>query len=174
MMRTTRLSSTMLLMIGLLVVSGCGQSKFAQEVDKEKSAVKLAREMAQGGYALITTAELKTLVDGEADMVLVDAMPYDDSYKKGHIPGARQFLFPIPAMEEWDVEQTSGKTKEQYAELLGSDKDRLIVTYCGFVACTRSHNAAFWAKKLGYTRVKRHPGGLFAWKGAGHPLDVVE
>jgi rhodanese-related sulfurtransferase len=173
-MRTTRLSLTTVVAVGLLVLAGCGQSKFAQEVDTEESAVKLAREMAQGGYDLITTAELKALIDGKADMVLVDAMPYDDSYKKGHIPGARQFLFPIPTMEEWDVEQTSGKTKEQYAELLGPDRDRLIVTYCGFVACTRSHNAAVWAKRLGYPRVKRHPGGLFAWKGAGHPLNIVQ
>lgn len=173
-MLTTRISSTIAVAVGLLVVSGCGQSKFAQEVDREKSAVKLAREMAQGGYDLITTAELKALIDEKADIVLVDAMPYDDSYKKGHLPGARHFLFPIPAMKAWDAEQTRGKTKEQYVELLGSDKDKLIVTYCGFVACTRSHNAASWARKLGYTRVKRHPGGIFAWKGAGHPLDVVE
>jgi rhodanese-related sulfurtransferase len=173
-MLTTHISATIVVTVGLLVVSGCGQSKFAQEVDREKSAVKLACEMAYGGYDLITTAELKVLIDEKADIVLVDAMPYDDSYKKGHLPGARHFLFPIPAMEVWDIEQTSGKTKEQYVELLGSDKNKLIVTYCGFVTCTRSHNAALWARRLGYTRVRRHPGGIFAWKGAGHPLDVLE
>lgn len=165
--------SAMVAALTLLVACGCGQSKLAQEVEREKSAVKLAREMVQGGYGLIATAELKALIDGKADMVLVDAMPFDESYTKGHIPGARQFLFPIPVMETWDVRQTDNKSKEQYAELLGSDKDKLVVAYCGFVACTRSHNAALWARRLGYTNVKRHPGGIFAWKGAGYPLDVA-
>ena len=170
----TRVSSAIIVAVALLVTSGCGQNKFARELENEKSAVKLAREMARGGYELITTAELKPLVDGKQEMVLIDAMPFDHSYKKGHIPGARQFLFPIPTMETWDPAKTSNKKMEDYATLLGADKGKLIVTYCGFVACTRSHNAALWARKFGYTNVKRHPGGIFAWKGAGYPLEVAD
>ncbi|WP_432734684.1 rhodanese-like domain-containing protein [Maridesulfovibrio sp. FT414] len=156
-------------------LAGClGSDKFAQEVEKEKGAVKLVREVQRGNYDIITTEELKTLQDKKADMLIVDTMPFEESYKKEHVPGAKQFLFPIPDMVEWDVKATDGKTQEQFVELLGPDKDKLIVIYCGFVKCTRSHNGAAWAKKLGYTNVKRYPGGIFAWKGAKYPVDSVK
>jgi rhodanese-related sulfurtransferase len=54
--------------------------------------------------------------------------------------------------------------------LLGADKDRLIVIYCGFVKCTRSHNGAMWAKRLGYKNVYRFPGGIYAWKGMDYSV----
>jgi rhodanese-related sulfurtransferase len=57
---------------------------------------------------------------------------------------------------------------------LGPDKDKTLVFYCGFVKCTRSHNGAAFAKKLGYKNVYRFPGGIFAWKGAGFPVDKVK
>jgi rhodanese-related sulfurtransferase len=58
--------------------------------------------------------------------------------------------------------------------MLGSDKNKLIVIYCGFVKCTRSHNGAMWAVKNGYTSVYRYPGGIFAWKGAKYPVAEVK
>ncbi|MGM0644086.1 MAG: rhodanese-like domain-containing protein, partial [Thermodesulfobacteriota bacterium] len=91
-----------------------------------------------------------------------------------HVPGAVQFLFPIPDMNEWDTEETGGKTLEDFKKLLGDNKDRRIVIYCGFVKCTRSHNGAAWAVKLGYNNVYRYPGGVFAWKGADLPLEKAE
>jgi rhodanese-related sulfurtransferase len=60
-------------------------------------------------------------------------------------------------------------TKDKLEKLLGPDKDRKIVFYCGFTKCTRSHNGALWAVKLGYTNVCRHPGGI---KAGGRPLSV--
>jgi rhodanese-related sulfurtransferase len=150
---------------------GFGKSKFEKEVEKEQSAVKLARETVQGAYGLITTEELKKLIDEKKDILIIDTMPYEDSYKKNHIPGAKQFLFPIPAMETWDTKETDGKSQDDYIALLGPDKNKTIIVYCGFVKCTRSHNGAMWAKKLGYTNVLRHPGGIFAWKGAEYPTE---
>lgn len=159
------------LVMGML--TGClGEDKFKQEVEKEAGAVKLVREVQRGDYDVITTAELKKLIDAQKDMVIVDTMPLEASYEKNHIPGAAQFLFPIPDMKSWNTEETAGKTKADYEKLLGPDKDRLIVVYCGFVKCTRSHNGAAWARKLGYTNVKRHPGGIFAWKGAEYPVET--
>lgn len=153
---------------------GFGDDKFGQEVEKEKGAVKLVREVQRGGYDVITTEELKSLIDSGKDIVIVDTMPYEDSYKKQHILGAKQFLFPIPEMETWDIKETDGKTQEDFASLLGPDKEKTIVIYCGFVKCTRSHNGAMWAKKLGYKHVLRQPGGIFAWKGAGYPTESAE
>ena len=150
---------------------GFGENKFEKEVEIEKGAVKLAREVQRGGYDIITTEELKKLVDSGEDIQIIDTMPYEDSYKKQHIPGAKQFLFPIPEMETWDTKETDGKTQEDFAALLGTGKDKTIVIYCGFVKCTRSHNGAMWAKKLGYKNVFRQPGGIFAWEGAGYQTE---
>jgi len=149
-------------------------NKFEKEVQKEAGAVKLVREVQRGGYDLVTTAELKQWIDGGKPMVIVDTMPYDASYKKGHVPGAVQFLFPIPDMNAWDTKETDGKTEADYAKLLGGDKEKTIVIYCGFVKCTRSHNGAAWAKKLGYKNVYRYSGGVFAWKGAKYPIETVK
>jgi thiosulfate/3-mercaptopyruvate sulfurtransferase len=173
--------SMLKLMIVSLVVLGLADSgmaflenKFEKEVQKETGAVKLVREVQTGGYDVVTTAELKKWIDSGKDMIIVDTMPYEASYKKGHVPGAVQFLFPIPEMQEWNTGETAGKTREDFIKLLGSDKNKPIVFYCGFVKCTRSHNGAAWAVKLGYKNVYRQPGGIFAWKGAEYPVEKVE
>ena len=149
-------------------------NKFEKEVEKEAGAVKLVCEVQRGGYDVVTTEELKKWIDSGKEMLIVDTMPYEDSYKKQHVPGAVQFLFPIPDMKEWDTKETNGKTLEDFKKLLGNDKDKLIVIYCGFVKCTRSHNGAAWAVKLGYRNVYRYPGGIFAWKGADFPIEKAE
>ncbi|MFH1136198.1 MAG: rhodanese-like domain-containing protein [Pseudomonadota bacterium] len=149
-------------------------NKFEQEVELEKSAVKLLREVERGGYQIVATQELKEWMDKGREMIIVDTMPFEDSYKKEHTPGAVQFLFPIPDMTEWDTKETGGKTVEDFERLLGPDKDKTIVIYCGFVKCTRSHNGAAWARKLGYKNVYRFPGGIFSWKGAGYPVESVK
>jgi rhodanese-related sulfurtransferase len=161
--------SKILVTLLLLCLAACGRNRFEQEVETEDRSVSLVREMQRGGYEVIGTDDLKALLDKKTPMVLVDTMPFEDSYKKSHIPGAKHFEFPIPELVEWDAAKTGGKSQAQFAELLGADKEALLVFYCGFVQCTRSHNAAMWAKKLGFRNVKRHPGGIFAWKGKGYP-----
>lgn len=146
---------------------------FEKEVENETQAIKLLKDVAQGGYGVVGTAELKQWIDSGKKMVIVDAMP-NDSYKEKHVPGAVQFLFPIPEMKEWDTKETGGKTKDDYANLLGDDKEATIVVYCGFVKCTRSHNAAVWAKSLGYKNVYRYPGGIYAWQGAKYPTEATK
>jgi thiosulfate/3-mercaptopyruvate sulfurtransferase len=150
------------------------KNKFEQEVDNETLAVGLVRQVQKGGYDVVTTEELKGWLDAGKNVLIIDTMPYEQSYKKQHVPGAKQFLFPIPDMEVWDVKETDGKTQEDFIALLGPDKEKTIVIYCGFVKCTRSHNGAVWAKKLGYKNVYRYPGGIFAWKGAGYPTESVK
>lgn len=133
--------------------------------------LNLAAEAATGGYKLVDAAGLKKLLAERPDTLVIDTMPYEASYLKGHVPGARQFLFPIPAMAEWKATETDGKSQEDFARLLGEKKDRPVVVYCGFVKCTRSHNGALWARKLGYTDVYRFPGGIYAWRGLKYPVE---
>jgi len=151
-----------------------GTGKFKDEMEKEIEAVNLVRDVAEGGYDVITTAELNELMKSGEDILILDTMPFEDSYKKNHVPTAKQFLFPIPNMVEWDSKQTDGKSQEEFLQLLGPDKAKKIIVYCGFVKCTRSHNGALWAKKLGYTNVYRYPGGIFAWKGADFEIGKVQ
>lgn len=147
-----------------------GKKKFVEEVEKETAAVKLLREVQRGDYKIITTAELQGVIKNEHDYLIIDTMPFKASYVKNHIPTAKQFLFPIAEMDEWDSAETDNKTAAEFASLLGPDKNKKIIVYCGFVKCTRSHNGAMWARKLGYTDVYRHPGGIYAWKGAGYQV----
>lgn len=159
-------------LVGVVLLSGflgIGES----EVELEGKAIKLAKEVQRGDYKVISTQELSDALK-KGDLLVIDTMPYEASYKKNHIPEAEQFLFPIPDMVEWDTKETAGKTQEDFEVLLGADKDRMLVFYCGFVKCTRSHNGAAWARKLGYTNVYRHPGGIKAWKEAGYPVDEVK
>lgn len=162
------------LLLFTVVLAGCGADKFEAEVAADKAGVKLVGEVLRGDYGVLNHEELKALMDKGTDMVVVDTMPYEASYKKQHVPGAVQFLFPIPDMNEWDTAETDGKSQAEFEAMLGPDKSKLVVVYCGFVKCTRSHNGAAWAKKLGYTNVKRFPGGIFAWKGAGYEVGSVD
>ncbi len=160
--------------MGMATPSLAFMNKFEKEVEKEQGAVKLVREVQRGGYDVVTTEELKNWIDAGKDMVIIDTMPFEASYKKVHVLGAKQFLFPIPEMVVWDIKETKGESKEDFMELLGPDKKKTVVIYCGFVKCTRSHNGAAWANKLGYMNVYRYPGGIFAWKGAKYPIESVE
>ena len=164
--------------VGILVFGladlAMAKNKFEKELEKEAGAVTLLGEVQRGGYQVVGTQELKKWIESGKDMIIVDTMPYEASYKKAHVPGAVQFLFPIPEMSQWDTGETDGKSKEDLAKLLGKEKDKTIVIYCGFVKCARSHNGAAWAVRLGYKNVYRHPGGIFAWKGAGYPVEKAE
>ena len=173
-MKITHFAASALCCALLCLPAWAADAKFEAETVKEADAVTLSRDTQAGGYQLLTAAELKKMIDESKPILLVDTMPYDASYKKEHIPGAVQFLFPVPRMSTWDVKETDGKSDADFAALLGADKGRTLVFYCGFVKCTRSDNAAAWARKLGYTNVYRFPGGLFAWKGADFPLAAVK
>jgi len=157
-----------------MATSALAKSKYEEEVETEQVAVKLVREVQRGGYQVVTAEELNQWIEAGKDMLIIDTMPYGDSYKKTHVPGAKQFLFPVPEMTKWDAKETDGKTQEDFKILLGSDLNKVIVVYCGFVKCGRSHNGAAWAVKLGYTNVYRFPGGIFAWRGADYDTERVD
>lgn len=152
----------------LFSTAGCGTNKFEQEVAIEASAVKFARETVDGEYEILSTGDVKKLLDSNEAIVLLDAMPAASSYDQAHLPGAVNFEFPKEPMPTWDETSMPGRGKEAYKKLLGDELDKPIVVYCGFVKCARSHNAAIYASELGYTNVKRYAGGIYAWRGAGH------
>ena len=154
-----------LILIAALALAGCSKSWSGKELDTEKSAVTLSREAARGGYKLVTTEELKGWIDQKKPMMIIDTMPLQDSYVKQHVSTAVQYEFPIPEGKEMD-----DAAKAKFEKFLGPDKDKTLVFYCGFVKCTRSHNGAMWAVKLGYKNVYRYPGGIKAWAEANYPV----
>ncbi len=164
------LISVLLAVVFVLGLAGAAMAAWGTaELETEKIAVTFAAEVERGGYKIVATQDLKKWIDAKKPMLIVDTMPFEASYKKQHVPGAVQMEFPIPEMTSID-----DKTKDALVKLLGPDKDRLIVFYCGFTKCTRSHNGAMWAKKLGYKNVYRHPGGIKGWMEAEYPIAEVK
>lgn len=169
-MKFQRLWSVFVAVLLVLGMAGGALAAWgAKELDTEKTAVAFAREVERGGYKIVSTQELKGWIDQKKPMLIVDTMPYEASYKKQHIPGAVQMEFPIPELTTLDA-----KSRAALEKLLGPDKNRLIVFYCGFTKCTRSHNGAMWAVKLGYKNVYRQPGGIKAWDEADYPIEKVK
>ena len=74
----------------VLVFMGTGvvmaADKFEEELTWEKISIGLYNQTKTGGYKLVGTEELKSWIDGKKDMVLIDTMPYEDSYKRSTSP----------------------------------------------------------------------------------------
>lgn len=145
-----------------------GSCSNINEVETEKIAVDLVRDVQKGGYGIVRTDELKQWMDQKKDILVICTSPAE-GYKKGHYPDAVNFEFPIPELKDMSEEQ-----KAAFVALLRPDKDRILVFYCGFTKCTRSHNGAMWAKKLGYRNAYRCPGGINGWIAAGFPVEKIE
>ncbi len=169
MMKLRNLVFRIVLSVSLLVCASNVYAWGTKELENEKDALTFAGEVERGGYKVVSTEELKKWIDQKKAMLIVDTMPYEASYKKNHIPGAVQFEFPIAEMNKIEPAK-----KADFEKLLGADKNSQLVFYCGFTKCTRSHNGAMWAAKLGYKNVYRHPGGIKAWKEADYPVQQIK
>ncbi len=97
------------------------------------------------------------------DVVIIDSRPMKRRYNKGHIPGA----ISIP--------------NSSFDNLIGrlpTDKNMLLVFYCGGPKCMLSHKSAFKAEALGYTNIKVYADGMPDWKAKGQfasmSADVVK
>ena len=145
--------------------NGTGLCSGINEAETEKIAVNLARDIQKGGYGIVRTDELKQWMYQKKEMLIVFTGP-EAGFIEGHYPGAVQFELPIPELKEM-----SEKTKSAFIKLLGPDKDRALVFYCGFTKCTRSHNGAMWAVRLGYRNAYRCPGGIKGSVQAGFPVE---
>jgi rhodanese-related sulfurtransferase len=94
-------------------------------------------------------------MDSGRDFTLIDALP-EDSYSKHHLPNA----LSMPS----DTVETAASKKL-------TDKDRMIITYCGNAKCPKSREAAEKLESLGYTNVMEYEGGLEDWEAAGFPME---
>lgn len=141
--------------------SSVGTAKDGNEQKIEAASMKLVTAVEKGKYKLISTEELKKWIDEKQDFILIDTMP-KDSYEKQKIPTAVNAELPVK-MEDVTPEQ-----KAEFIKQLGTDKNKKIVIYCGFVGCARSDVGALIAKEEGFSEVYRQPGGIIAWQDAGY------
>lgn len=153
----------------VMLVAGCSATKVGtapngSELAIEKATMRYVKDTAAGGYQLISTEDLNKWVTEKKDMIIIDTMPAD-SFKNGHIPGAVNAELPKTAMADATQEQ-----KDAFIKLLGTDKSKTIVVYCGFVGCARSDLGAVIAKEQGFTNVYRMPGGIISWTEAKYAV----
>jgi rhodanese-related sulfurtransferase len=120
------------------------------------AALAWAEERGAHAYPDISIKELKSALDKKT-VTLIDANG-SESYREGHIPGALDF------------EANSDKLQK----VLPSDKDALVVAYCGGPQCMAYKAAAKKAAELGYTNVKHLSAGISGWKQAGEKVVKAE
>jgi len=106
----------------------------------------------------ISPEELLTLIEGEADLIVVDNQP-KGAYDIGHVPGAVNF--------PWDMEVSDP------GDLL--PKDKLLVLYC---ACQHEEDAIDVSMQLinnyGYDKIMLLDGGWLKWMELGLPVEEGE
>ncbi len=100
---------------------------------------------------LISTAELKKMIDSKEDFLLVDVNPRE-RFDKHHIQGATFVEYETAA--RWFLQNSV-------------PKDRQIVLYCENTMCTSSPLVSNKLAKLGYTNVSEYPEGIQDWMKAG-------
>jgi rhodanese-related sulfurtransferase len=104
--------------------------------------------------AQISRNELKTLLDSNQTVTIVEALP-EEYYRQAHLPGA--MLLPHDQVDE-------------LAPALLPDKDAAIVVYCANLPCQNSGIAAERLVELGYTNVREYAEGKQDWIDAGYPV----
>lgn len=134
------------------------------EIPIEKASVKFAADVKDGGYKVVDTEELKKWLDEGKQVTVISTLPVADDKALGTLPGAVNGNMP-----KTEKELTAAE-KDNLLKVAGADKEKTIVVYCGFVACRRSHIGAKILVENGFQNVYRYPGGVVAWKEAGHSL----
>jgi thiosulfate/3-mercaptopyruvate sulfurtransferase len=151
-----------------MMFAGCaathGTSPKGLEVPIEKAAVKFSSDVKEGGYKIVTTDELKKWLDEGKKMTVLSSLPWSEDRVLGIIPGA--LSAPLPKNEK----ELAPEDKEFLLRAAGNDKDKVLVVYCGFVACRRSHIGAKLLIDNGYKNVYRYPAGITGWQESGYPL----
>jgi rhodanese-related sulfurtransferase len=115
----------------------------------------IAASALSASYPDITRDALKQAIAAK-DVVLIDVNG-TESYRKGHIPGAIDYV----------------AVEKDLAAQLPENKGALIVAYCGSPQCGAYARAADAARKLGYTNVRHYSDGISGWKAANEPVDKV-
>jgi len=153
-----------------LALYGCvgaiGTSPKGLELPIEQVALRFASDMKEGGYKIVTTDELKKWLDEGRNITILSTLPLAEDRGFGALPGALNAVMP---KTEKDL---TPEDKERILMGAGYDKERVLVVYCGFVACRRSHIGAKLLIDNGFKNVYRYPAGITGWREANYPLTI--
>jgi rhodanese-related sulfurtransferase len=111
-------------------------------------------EEATSHWPIISTEELRVLMQSGTKFLLVDVLP-KIMYDEAHIPGSVNIPF------------SSIRTTPN----LPQDKNRLLIFYCMGVACIYSSKAAYAAHEIGYRNLRVYREGIVGWQRAGLPVE---
>jgi rhodanese-related sulfurtransferase len=98
----------------------------------------------------ITTSELKTLLDKNGDVTLVNTLGAE-SFETTKIPGA----INVPL----DDDDFVARVEKQ-----AGGKDKPVVVYCASQQCNSSEKAAEKLENAGFTAITDYAGGFKAWQ----------
>ena len=102
-----------------------------------------------GEYPDISISDLEAAIK-KGEVVILDVNG-TSTYEKGHIPGAIDFR----------------ANKDKITTLLGENKDKLVVAYCGGPTCSAYKAGAKAAEEAGFKNIKHLSAGLSGWLKAG-------
>ena len=111
----------------------------------------LRAQAAEAEFTVISTEQLKAMLDEKKACTLVDARTKEE-YQEAHIAGA----VSIPE-----------KNFDESVSLLPGDKNALLVFYCNGVKCGKSKKAAKKADALGYKNIIIYGEGFPVWEEKG-------
>ncbi len=110
--------------------------------------VVMTAAAGEAEYTIITTAQLKAMMDEKKSFTLVDTRSKEE-YEEAHIPGA----ISIPE-----------KNFDDMKSILPVDKSSLLVLYCNGVKCGKSKRTAKKAEAAGYKNVLVYGDGFPVWE----------
>jgi rhodanese-related sulfurtransferase len=114
-------------------------------------STEVSVQASETNIQVITTDQLKAMIDGKKELVLIDARTKEE-YQEAHIDGA----LSIPE-----------KYFDENAALLPRDTKALLVFYCNGVKCGKSKKAAVKAEAKGYTNILIYGEGFPVWEEKG-------
>lgn len=126
---------------------------FTSTAQSEMTAIPSGKALmaeAEQVTRIITTDDLKNMINDEPDMVLVDIRTQGEINKHGGSIDAPQNINISRGWLEFDIQSHA------------TSKDTPIVVYCG--GGLRSPLAAKTLQDMGYTQVWNYSAGYFGWR----------
>jgi len=108
----------LILVMGILTVAGANSREQTVWLQQARN------EARQDGYELISAPELKDLYESGKEFTILDVRP-EYEYRDAHLPRAVSMEFDLGDKLELKPDKQAA-----FINLLGPDKQRMIVIYC--------------------------------------------